>query len=367
MIGDRAMASAALSLLSWSSYTTADLDAAVRYCTSAARLFDGLSDGELSARIDTTAWLCHAERFVDRFDDALRHTDRCIALARATGRSHVLTYLLSHRAMVLRWLGRFPEAAQAAEDGAEVALLMDSGPLQEVALQTGNRIRLAAGGTGHVDQVLDALGGPELPGLDRLSRPIKYEELARADVAAGHFARAEKWAYSAEFTAHPALPTRIGAADLAWAHVLLAGDRPAEARVRAQSSVAAFEVRGNRFDVGRAYLVWGRASAALGETADAISRLEQAETVFTECGVPGLAAQAARDLRSLGRRATGGAELTARERQIAELVADGSSNREIAEVLVISERTVGTHLSRIYAKLGISSRAALAAERARGR
>jgi DNA-binding CsgD family transcriptional regulator len=53
--------------------------------------------------------------------------------------------------------------------------------------------------------------------------------------------------------------------------------------------------------------------------------------------------------------------LTAREREIAGLAADGLSSREIAERLVVSVRTVDSHLSQVYAKLGVSSRGELAA------
>ncbi len=52
--------------------------------------------------------------------------------------------------------------------------------------------------------------------------------------------------------------------------------------------------------------------------------------------------------------------LTSREREIAELVADGLSNRQIAERLVISKRTVDAHIEHIYGKLGVSSRVQLA-------
>ena len=52
--------------------------------------------------------------------------------------------------------------------------------------------------------------------------------------------------------------------------------------------------------------------------------------------------------------------LTAREREVATLIAQGHSNREIAERLVVSERTVTTHVSNIFAKLGFTSRAQIA-------
>jgi DNA-binding CsgD family transcriptional regulator len=54
------------------------------------------------------------------------------------------------------------------------------------------------------------------------------------------------------------------------------------------------------------------------------------------------------------------AQLTAREREIADLVADGLTSPAIAEQLCLSRRTVETHISRVYRKTGVSSRAALA-------
>jgi non-specific serine/threonine protein kinase len=55
----------------------------------------------------------------------------------------------------------------------------------------------------------------------------------------------------------------------------------------------------------------------------------------------------------------GSEELTARERQIAVLVARGLSNKDVAERLVISKRTVDAHVNHIFAKLGLSSRVQL--------
>ena len=75
--------------------------------------------------------------------------------------------------------------------------------------------------------------------------------------------------------------------------------------------------------------------------------------------------EAVRELRRLGHRvvrparATDGGPLTAREREIAELVAAGRTNREIAEQLVLSIRTIEAHLRNIYAKLGVRSRVEL--------
>ena len=76
-----------------------------------------------------------------------------------------------------------------------------------------------------------------------------------------------------------------------------------------------------------------------------------------------------RELRRLGHRVlrparerTPGAlaPLTAREREIAELVAAGRTNREVAEQLVLSTRTIEAHLRNIYGKLDVRSRVELA-------
>jgi DNA-binding CsgD family transcriptional regulator len=378
---DRMLEAAALALRSWSVYMAGDLAGAIESCDAAKALFDGLPDGELAGWIELAGWLSHAERFLDRFDDALRHVERGITLAKASGRKHVLTSLLAHRANVLRWLGRFEEALQSAEEGVETAV---SPHLRGVALQVWSRIQLLAGNSAEairigrlaagdgqdwwsrnaakslalalseVDQAIEVLGGPELTAIEPLSRPIHYEDLVRADLANGNIDRARDWARRAEQTADPRLPTRSGLAHLAWAQVLLASGEDASAHAEAAAALL------DHFDLGRACLVWARAVPA-----DAIKHFERAAALFVACGTPALAAQATRELRQLGRREAGSAALTARELQIAELVADGNSNRQIAAALVISERTVGTHLSRIYAKLGISSRSALAAQRTR--
>jgi DNA-binding NarL/FixJ family response regulator len=83
---------------------------------------------------------------------------------------------------------------------------------------------------------------------------------------------------------------------------------------------------------------------------------------------------AARELRRAGahvpagarRSTTGGDPLTEREREIAELVAGGATNKQVAVALFVSDKTVERHLSNVYAKLGVRSRTELAAMLARG-
>uniref|UniRef100_UPI002A753B52 helix-turn-helix domain-containing protein n=1 Tax=Patulibacter defluvii TaxID=3095358 RepID=UPI002A753B52 len=94
----------------------------------------------------------------------------------------------------------------------------------------------------------------------------------------------------------------------------------------------------------------------------------RADDRLAAVGAHGWAAAASRELRRLGRRrqrsraATGGPEaLTERERQVADLVRSGSSNRQIAERLFVSEKTVERILSTVFDKVGVRNRTALAA------
>ena len=74
-------------------------------------------------------------------------------------------------------------------------------------------------------------------------------------------------------------------------------------------------------------------------------------------------------MRSLGAKSRAGPRaselLTRREKEVLRLLADGLSNREIAERLFISPKTAEHHVSRIYAKLGVSTRPEAAAYAAR--
>ena len=77
-------------------------------------------------------------------------------------------------------------------------------------------------------------------------------------------------------------------------------------------------------------------------------------------GAAGWAARARRELDRVGGRAPAGDGLTPTERQVAELAAEGRTNREVAAALFVSVKTVESTLTRVYGKLGIRSRTELA-------
>jgi DNA-binding NarL/FixJ family response regulator len=86
--------------------------------------------------------------------------------------------------------------------------------------------------------------------------------------------------------------------------------------------------------------------------------------IFDALGAAGWAARAARESRAAGQRPQhiaqdGWTRLTAQESQIAQLAAQGLSNREIGARLYLSHRTIGSHLYRIFPKLGVRTRTQL--------
>jgi DNA-binding CsgD family transcriptional regulator len=87
--------------------------------------------------------------------------------------------------------------------------------------------------------------------------------------------------------------------------------------------------------------------------------LEAAESVFDAIGAAGWAANAKEEMARIGGR-TRGDGLTPSERRVADLVAQGRTNAEVAAALFLAERTVASHLTHVYAKLGIRSRTELA-------
>ena len=111
---------------------------------------------------------------------------------------------------------------------------------------------------------------------------------------------------------------------------------------------------------GRTLLALGAAHRRAKSKRSAREALERACRLFDATEAAVWAASANAELGRIGGRAPSGGELTPSERRVAALVAEGRTNRETAAALFVSERTVEGHLSRVYAKLGVRSRAELA-------
>lgn len=127
-----------------------------------------------------------------------------------------------------------------------------------------------------------------------------------------------------------------------------------------EGAAEAYGRLGLRFDRARTLLALGRAARRRKRWAPTRRSLEAALDAFAEMGSPGWARRTRTELeRVAGRRSRPPGSLTSAERRTAELAAQGLSNREIAQALFVTVRTVETHLSRAYAKLGVRSRTQL--------
>jgi DNA-binding CsgD family transcriptional regulator len=229
--------------------------------------------------------------------------------------------------------------------------------------------RLAEG----VDALVDSCTGFENPRIDRATLLATCELLAQAESARGRGAEAARWAGQAAGLADPDLPVFSGLVSLARAHAARTSD-PEAAAAQADLAVAQLRAGQRRIDAGRALLTAGVAHDEAGHGDLARTRLREATGAFRACGARQLEARAARECRRLGVRVpvqgkdgNGPARygLSPRELEIATLVARGLTNQKIAERLFLSVRTVETHLSRIFAKLGVGSRVGVATRLAR--
>ena len=160
-------------------------------------------------------------------------------------------------------------------------------------------------------------------------------------------------------------------ADRAHAAVALAAGRPDTAAQHALASAAAADEVGMPVEAALSRTLAGRALAQAGQPERAVTELRRAAEALHACGALRYRAAAESELRKLGqhisrrtkpgnRHGSGIESLTSRERQIAQLVVDRKTNREIAETLFLSPKTVETHMRTLFHKLDVSSRVEVA-------
>jgi DNA-binding CsgD family transcriptional regulator len=151
--------------------------------------------------------------------------------------------------------------------------------------------------------------------------------------------------------------------DLGSAWAGLATGSETDAGRRAERAASVFARLGYRALEGRALHVLGRSLAVANRKEAAVEISERAVEVFEACGAAWRVQrcrEAMRRLGSPGRRAAaaslGPSSLSKREREVARLGIQGLTARQIGEQLFISARTVETHLTSVYAKLGVESK-----------
>jgi DNA-binding CsgD family transcriptional regulator len=139
----------------------------------------------------------------------------------------------------------------------------------------------------------------------------------------------------------------------------------ADAEGHFQAALAVDGIAGQPFELARTELVYGEWLRRGRRRADARPHLRTALEVFERLGATPWAERARAELRVSGETArkrdpSTEQQLTPQERQVALLATQGLSNQQIADQLFVSRHTVGYHLHKVYAKLGITSRAEMA-------
>ncbi|MEV4532607.1 AAA family ATPase [Asanoa sp. NPDC049518] len=335
-------------------------------------------------------------------DDAAAHRalERAAELARANGAVALLPRALELRTFVEYWMGAYAAAAASAREGLDVARTCGQraaagnlvGLLALLAALRGDapecmrwmrelRSGSPAGRPRALVQwalaVLDLVAGRASDALGRLvtmadpasgsgtlliqmtAAPYLVEAAAAAgDPAAGRDAAAVfgRWAAATGDPTRCALSARCRA--------LLAPRGGEVALAEFAHALRLHPVDGGDFERARTELLLGRDLRRARHPRDARPHLHRAAEGFALVDMPVWAAQATAELRAAGEAsdqpAAPGLSLTAQQQRIAQLVASGATNREVAAQLFLSTRTVDHHLRNIFSRLGVRSRTELA-------
>jgi ATP/maltotriose-dependent transcriptional regulator MalT len=271
----------------------------------------------------------------------------------STLRPPLAGYARARFAQLRRRQGR-PREARALVDEAGTHVLA---PLVRADLSLDDGDPSAA--LGHAERYLRGLGGAQ---PIESAAALELMVAARIRLAELPAARAAHEQLAAIAVAVGTLPLRA-AERCAAGRIARAERDPRAARSSFEDALDLYQRSVMPFDAAQVRLELARAFGEHDQPAAGLEQALAARSAFEQLGAA-LAAQEADKVaaRLGGRRASARSiGMTAREIEVLSLVARGLSNREIAERLVVSEHTVHRHLANIYARLGVSSRAAAVA------
>ena len=324
-----------------------------------------------------------------------------IARSVSRGTESDLLWLECHAAMVDVWLGRYADAARTAED---MTLRAEQIGGSHVRILAAVPAALAAAYAGREQdarkEVEEALTDSSIPD-GRWTTTWPSMVLGFLEVSLGNYAEAlnalqpllSRWRQAVDtdiatyffipdaveamiavntFEAADELVTALESRGALLHHpwmsavgarcrgmVLAAAGDVAGAQRAGVLAMAEHERLAAPFERARTQLFLGQLQRRMRRRQDARTTLEQALATFADVGAPLWAEKAAGELARLGQLKDHDAGLTPRERRVAELVATGVTNKEVAAALNISPKTVECNLGRVYRKLGIRNRVEL--------
>jgi len=292
------------------------------------------------------------------------------AITRAAEAARIAQEIRAPRYMVAAQLAQAIAGAEQGEDEtperliaeAEALLIpLGANPMLALTAYARGRLALARERFGDAYEHLVRIFDPAGNAFHSFVRGWAIADLADAaargdgDLAAVRGYLTE-WEQVAAATRAPHLQVQV-----AYAAAILAADAVAERQFRAAIASAQAEWP---FYAARAQLAYGAWLRRHRRMTQSRAPLREAAATFEALGLLRYAERARRELRASGERVRsrvpgGWAQLSPQELQIAQLAAEGLSNREIGEQLYLSHRTVESHLYRLFPKLGVTSRAQL--------
>ena len=341
---------------------------ALRVLQRGVRLAEATQQGHLVLRLSTLLSTCGLPLL--ELAGAVDHVESAEEAARLQQLTSELAVALSQRALVLRALGERAEAERAATESDDLLARIAASVVTQ-ACRVNNAVVRFEQDPERLIEAVTAIAGAQLNAVTPSAASSVLLPLVRAAIAAGRPDDAAGWAERLSAEADRLeLPAAAIRGMRARGEVQLAREDGAAALELATAAVAAAGRVELPAEGLEARLLSARARIAMGEREPGLAELQRVVAEAGRAGALAIRDAAARELRRAGARVSASARrtargagadaLTAREREVAELVARGSSNKEVASALFLSEKTVEHHLSRIYAKLGVRSRTELA-------
>jgi DNA-binding CsgD family transcriptional regulator len=338
--------------------TGAEVTADQRYAEAVAAR---RAAGTVSSLLVALANLALAEGYLGRWPSATSSASEGLRLATETGQHATGGYFVALLASFAAEQGRVEDCWRLAEEALTVARRLGLAVVAAFAAWTLATLELTEGRPGTALERLLLLSTPQHPTAHAAIALLATGTLVEAAARAGRLeeiqprvARFEQWARQDPRTWTQVIARRCRA--------LISDGQEAERQF--QAALAVEGLGALPFELARTKLAYGEWLRRARRRADARPHLRAALELFERLDASPWADQARTELRATGETARQRdpstlQDLTPQERQIAGLAGQGLSNQQIADRLFLSTHTVGYHLHKVYAKLGIASRGAL--------